>query len=117
MPAEREINAVEALRAFVEACGGSPPDWLHAEYAAAELVLAQGDDVGGGDLFDRLHIEALVREWLSLDRTIRPSLVDGLVRQLRRRLEREHVKWLARDRPALLAIAEARGITEDPFPG
>lgn len=36
--------ALDACRAFVEACGGNPPDWLKDEFALAESALAQAAD-------------------------------------------------------------------------
>jgi hypothetical protein len=36
-------DLLTALRAFVDACGGNPPDWLRAEYAAAETAIAKAE--------------------------------------------------------------------------
>ncbi|RWX72559.1 hypothetical protein [Mesorhizobium sp. M2A.F.Ca.ET.039.01.1.1] len=34
-------SLLSALRGFVNACGGNPPDWLRKEYAAAENAIAE----------------------------------------------------------------------------
>lgn len=34
-------DMLAALKAFVAACGGNPPDWLRDEYAAAETAIAK----------------------------------------------------------------------------
>ena len=39
-PAASESKAMTALRAFYDACGGNPPDWLKEEYALAEDALS-----------------------------------------------------------------------------
>ncbi len=36
--------ALKACKAFVDACGGNPPDWLKAEFSLAENALAQAAD-------------------------------------------------------------------------
>lgn len=33
------VEMADALQSFVDACGGSPPDWLEEEYDAAEDAL------------------------------------------------------------------------------
>lgn len=37
-----------ALKGFVEACGGNPPDWLKDEYAAAEDAIAEAEGRANG---------------------------------------------------------------------
>ena len=36
-------DMLTALRGFVAACGGSPPDWLRDEFAAAENAIAKAE--------------------------------------------------------------------------
>lgn len=74
------------------------------------------------DLFERLRIEGMVREWCEADLrrgNITDSFVDGLVSVLRLRLRRADPDYRDESpaaRAALVAIADARGIIEDRQP-
>ncbi|MFC5509294.1 hypothetical protein [Bosea massiliensis] len=90
-PAAVLMTAAPVLRAavqgFVDACGGNPPDWLKAEFAAAERALQEA----GGELVNDPVREALeaAEHWIE-EQAWSPIAENGeILRTIRAALGRE----------------------------